>query len=127
MFKILVIDKRETIHSAVKYLLYRYNLDFCRDAEEALSMLNREIYDLILISVPLDYKTSEEYDGLMEWTTKKKTIAMADSVSKECIEEAQFFGVTVCIDKLNICRLPELVEMHLNKAVTKVMERVEDE
>lgn len=122
MFRILVLDKRDSIRSAIRYLLYRYELVFSYDIKDAVDKLNKDSIDLILVNLPLENGAYPSWTLLKEWTEKKKTIAIADIICPDLLDEAKRLSALVCIDKLDISRLPELVGRYLNQAETKVIE-----
>lgn len=122
MFRILVLDKRDSIHSAIKYLLYRYELVFSYDIKDAIDRLNEGNIDMILLNLPLEDGSFSNYDMLKEWAGKKKTIAIVDIISPDLVDEANRFGALAYIDKLDISRLPELVSRYLNQAATRILE-----
>lgn len=121
MFRILVLDKRDSIHSAIKYLLYRYELVFSYDIKDAIDRLNEGNIDMILVNLPLEDGSHSSYDMLKEWVGKKKTIAIVDIISPDLVDEANRFGALAYIDKLDISRLPELVSRYLNQAATRII------
>lgn len=118
MFRILVLDKRDSILTVLKYLLYRYEVMFSHDVDDAVNKLKEDNVDMILINLPLE---NGSMDVLREWTREKKTIALVDMLSPDMLEESSKLGALECVDKLDIPRLPELVSRHLNQAATKVL------
>lgn len=122
MFRILVLHRRDSIHTVIKYLLYRYDLVFTCDVNDAIKKLNEDNIDLILLDLPLENGSVSVWNMLKEWTEKKKTIAIIDVISPELVDEAGRIGVLLCIDKLEMSRLPELVSGYLNQAKTRVLE-----
>lgn len=121
MFRILVIDNRDSITKAIKYLLYRYEVVFSRDVKDAITKLKDNIIDMILVNLPFPDGLSSSCETLKEWIQRKKTIVIADLISTELVDEAKKFGAEICIDKLEIPRLPELVGRFLNQAETKIL------
>lgn len=121
MFTILVLDKRESIQSAIKYLLHRYDVVFSSDIKDAVRRLNESSIDMILVNLPLEGGASQDYDVFQEWTNKKKTIVLTDTLDPEIIEESRKFGALTHIDKMDISILPEVVNKYLNQAVTKIL------
>lgn len=121
MFRILVLDKRDSIHSAIKYLLYRYELVFSYDIKDAIDRLNEGNIDMILLNLPLEDGSFSSCDMLKEWAGKKKTIAIVDIISPDLVDEANEIGALAYIDKLDISRLPELVSRYLNQAATRII------
>ncbi len=121
MFRILVLDKRDSIRSAIKYLLYRYELVFSCDINDAVNKLKRDNIDMILINLPIENGLYSSLDILKEWTVKKKTIAIVDMISPDLLNEANEVGILAYIDKLDISRLPELVGRYLNQADTRIL------
>lgn len=119
MFKILVLDKRDSIRTAIKYLLYRYELVFSRDLKDAIDKLNENNIDMLLINLPLEDDLGAK---LGELFGKKKIIGLIDAANHEFMERSGEFGVLECIDKMDIARLPELVDRHLNKSDTQILE-----
>lgn len=121
MFRILVIDNRDSITKAIKYLLYRYEVVFSRDVKDAITKLKDNIIDMILVNLPFPDGLSSSCETLKEWIQRKKTIVIADPISTELVDEAKKLGAEICIDKLEIPRLPELVGRFLNQAETKIL------
>lgn len=121
MFRILVIDNRDSITKAIKYLLYRYEVVFSRDVKDAITKLKDNIIDMILVNLPFPDGLSSSCETLKEWIQRKKTIVIADLISTELVDEAKKLGAEICIDKLEIPRLPELVGRFLNQAETKIL------
>lgn len=122
MFRLLVLDKRDSIQSAIKYLLHRYDLVFCYDARDAATKLESNSIDMFLFNFSSDEESSAENDIVKEWIQKKKTIVVADTITPELIDEVKKMGAVTCIDKLDIGRLPEIVGRHLNQSVTRIMD-----
>lgn len=120
MFRVMLFDKREGIHSAVKYLLHRYELVFCRELKDALVEVEEGV-DLAIITFPIEDESSENIEKLKEFVKNRKVLAILDHFSHEQKKEADTFGVINCIDKLDIGLLPELVNRYLNQAVTRIL------
>lgn len=122
MFRILVLDKRDSIHAVIKYLLYRYELVFSYNIADAVDRLKKEDIDMILVNLPLENGLCSSYDILKEYISKKKTIAIVDIMSPDLVDGANRLGVLTCIDKMDISMLPELVSRYLNQAATRILE-----
>jgi len=124
MFKILLIlDDKESISLGLKYLLYRYELVFKDRNKDIDELLETDNIDLILFN--LNYRNgSSSYWGLLEkWGKRKKVIVIVDDFTSEVFEGAYNLGALACIDKLDIQKIPYLVEKYLNKSKTRVINR----
>lgn len=121
MFRILVVDKRDSIHSAIKYLLYRYDLIFSYNIKDAVNKMNENNIDMVLLNLSLENTTDKDWDILKECASKRKTIILMDSADPDLMGESYKFGALEYIDKLDIAGLPELVTKHLNKSDTKIL------
>lgn len=123
MFKILVLNnKKDTIQSAIRYLLFRYELLFCSEVGDAISKLNSDNINMILVNLPLENGLHSAFDILKEWAGKKKTIALLDLLDSESVDTASGLGVMACVDKMDVWRLPDIVNRFLNKAETRILE-----
>jgi DNA-binding NarL/FixJ family response regulator len=121
MFTILVLDKRDGIKSAIKYLLHRYEIVFFSCIKDAVKRISENNIDLILINLPMEGESREDIESLKEQTNKKKTLALADIIDMKLMQEASEFGVIGCLDKIDIGTLPEVVNRLLNQAITRVL------
>jgi DNA-binding NtrC family response regulator len=121
MFTILVLDRRDGIKSAIKYLLHRYDLVFYSEIKDAVTRLSENNIDMILINLPMENELIEDMELLKEWTHKKKTLALADIIDAELMQKANDFGVMACIDKIDIGTLSDVVNRYLNQAITRVL------
>lgn len=119
MFRILVLDKRDSICIVMKYLLYRYEVVFSNDVNDAADKLKEDNIDMLLVNLPLE---NGSMNMLREWSSKKKTIALVDMLNPDVLDESMRLGALECVDKLDIPKLPELVGMHLNQAATRVLQ-----
>ena len=121
MFTLLLIDNRESIQSVVKYLLYRYDLVYNNNIQDAVARLEQNSIDMIIVNLPLPDGQAGDQDKLKEWIKEKKTIAVLEMVTPEIVEEAVNLGVLEYLDKMDIGRLPQVVNRYLNQAATRVL------
>ena len=120
MFRILVLDDRESIRLGIKHLLYRYELIFGKETSADL-LLNEDRISLILVNLIREDGTYSNWELLKKWSKRKKTIVVADNFTEELAAKVQTLGVLTCIDKLDLQKLPNLVERYLNQAATRVI------
>lgn len=122
MFRILVLDDREGIQLGLKHLLYRYELVFGTKEGGAVQLINKDKIDLILINLIQENGSYSNWDLLKEWAKRKKTIVIADHYTQELAEDVRALGALTCIDKIDLHKLPLLVETYLNQASTRVID-----
>lgn len=121
MFKILIIEDRKSICLGLRYLLNRYELVFGKE-KDAKELLKENHIDLVLINVIKNNGSYSNWSLLKEWGKTKKTIVIMDAPTKELNKKAYDHGALRCIDKLDLFRLPHLVERYLNKSDTRVID-----
>ena len=121
MFTILLIDNRNTIQSVVKYLLYRYDLVYCNNPDDAADIIEKNNIDMIIVNLPFSPGCGDQVNKLTGWIKKKKTIAILEMVIPQVVEQAKEWGVLEYLDKMDIGRLPRVVNRHLNQASTRIL------
>jgi DNA-binding NtrC family response regulator len=121
MFTLLFIDSRDGIRSAVKYLLYRYDLLCCEGPEEAAAILEKNHIDMVIVSLPVKPGPAEDLNILREKTRNKKTIVLLETAAPRQKELAGEWGALDYLDKMDIVRLPQMVNQYLNQAATRIL------
>lgn len=114
------MDNRESICLGLKHLLYRYELLFGKETN-ADQLLNEDRIALVLVNLVQEDGTYSNWELLRKWGKRKKTIVLADNFTQDLAREVQTLGALTCIDKLDLYKLPNLVERYLNQSATRVI------
>ncbi|RLE70850.1 MAG: hypothetical protein DRJ43_01110 [Thermoprotei archaeon] len=119
--RILIVDDEKLMRDYLKYLLEpRYRVDTASSGEEALRMIEEEVYDLVFVDLRLPGMDGIELiRRINELSPGTQTIAMTSYglIEIESVSRLMKLGAFDCIQKLLIH--PEELEQKVEEAIKK--------
>jgi len=118
--RILIVDDEKLMRDYLKYLLEpRYRVDTASSGEEALRMIEEEVYDLVFVDLRLPGMDGIELiRRINELSPGTQTIAMTSYglIEIESVSRLMKLGAFDCIQKPPI---PEELEQKVEEAIKK--------